>query len=169
MIKYFTKNSHNKLSFLHKTKINLVAISTLLIMALITSSCSTQPKHSKIPVVDRSEKQPIQRPIKHHKLPTATVKRPLKPTKINTNKNAAVTSLLTKAGKQKNNKHYVKAGSTLERAIRISPRNAEIYYQLAHIRLLQQQQQQAKQLCLKAIVLAVKSPKMKARCHALGL
>ncbi len=141
----------------------------LLIATLIISSCSNQHKHSKIPVVDRSEQQNIKHPITHPTPPKHSVKHSIKPKKVNTNKNIAVTSLLTKAIKQKNKKYYVKAGATLERAIRISPRNAEIYYQLANIRLLQQQLPQAKQLCLKAIVLAVNSPKMKVRCNALGL
>lgn len=83
--------------------------------------------------------------------------------------NTAVISLLDRALEQKSERQYDQAGATLERAIRIDPRNTEIYYQLASIRLLQENPQQAQQLCLKAMALAGDSSNMRLRCRELGL
>ena len=68
--------------------------------------------------------------------------------------NSAVVALLSSAEQQTQRGDYVNAAATLERAIRISPRDGQLYYQLAQVRYLQNNYHQSEQLCRKAISLA---------------
>ena len=62
---------------------------------------------------------------------------------------------------------FVGAGASLERAIRISPRDPALYYRLATVRLAQQNYHQAKQLCRKAMSLSAGNADLQARCRML--
>ena len=68
-----------------------------------------------------------------------------------------------------NASQYVKAGeldkaaASLERALRIEPRNAGIWYDLAQVRLHQHQYQQAESLATKSNSLAAGDNKLRAR------
>lgn len=81
--------------------------------------------------------------------------------------NSAVIALLKTAGQQKQAADYVSAAASLERAIRISPRDPVLYYQLAEVRYLQRNFQQAEQLCRKAISLAGSNRELTARSRTL--
>jgi len=81
--------------------------------------------------------------------------------------NSAVIALLSSAQKQLQSGDYMRAAATLERAIRISPRDPELYYQLAQVRYLQRNYHQTEQLCRKAISLAGSDKKLLARCRLL--
>jgi hypothetical protein len=59
------------------------------------------------------------------------------------------------------------ASVTLERALRISPRNAELTYQLAILRLKQSQPRLAEDLGKKAAFLAADDRALKKRCWLL--
>lgn len=67
---------------------------------------------------------------------------------------AAVMSLQQKANEQQQTGDLVGAASSLERALRIEPRNAHLWNQLAHVRLSQQQFGQAADLAAKSNSLA---------------
>ena len=142
-----------------------IALITVFVMM---ASCVGQSGPDQIPVVDHSDQRvkPSQRSADSEAgLPETEAASP----DTGTPGSSAVTALLTRAGQQKSERHYAQAGATLERAVRVSPRSAEIYYQLAEIRLLQEDRQQAQQLCLKAVVLAGHSSRMQKRCSALEL
>jgi len=81
--------------------------------------------------------------------------------------NSAVVALLGSAEKQRQSGDYLRAAGTLERAIRISPRDAELYYQLAQVRYLQGNYHQTEQLCRKAISLAAGNKKLLVNSRAL--
>lgn len=77
-----------------------------------------------------------------------------KPVTPPTGENNAVLALLDTAEKQTQNGDYGRAAANLERAIRITPRDGRLYYQLAQVRYLQANYHQAEQLCRKAMSLA---------------
>ena len=81
--------------------------------------------------------------------------------------NRAVIALLDSAEKQRLSGDYMLAAASLERAIRISPRDPELYYQLAQVRYLQHNYHQTEQLCRKAISLASGEKKLLERCRSL--
>jgi len=67
---------------------------------------------------------------------------------------AAVSDLLQTAIRQKNAGNMVGAAATMERALRIEPRNAHLWNQLAEVRLSQRQYSQAEDLAAKSNALA---------------
>lgn len=81
--------------------------------------------------------------------------------------NSAVVALLSSAQQQRKSGDYQRASVTLERAIRISPRNPELYYELAQVRYLEGNFHQSKQLCRKAISLAAGDKALVERCRSL--
>jgi predicted Zn-dependent protease len=66
----------------------------------------------------------------------------------------AVVGLLGQAEKQANSGDLEAAAASLERAIRIEPRNPLLWYHLATVRLAQQEAAQAEQLAAKSNSLA---------------
>ena len=62
---------------------------------------------------------------------------------------------------------YVEAAASLERAIRISPRDPKLYLQLAKVRLQQGQNSQAQQICKKAVALSGNDPEIQDSCYIL--
>jgi len=78
----------------------------------------------------------------------------LPPAEITREGNQAVAALLESADKHVKSKELDKAGAALERALRIEPRNAGIWHDLAQIRLHQGQYQQAESLASKSNSLA---------------
>jgi predicted Zn-dependent protease len=78
----------------------------------------------------------------------------LPPAEITREGNQAVAALLDSADKYVKSNQLDKAGAALERALRIEPRNAGIWHDLAQIRLHQGQYQQAESLASKSNNLA---------------
>lgn len=68
--------------------------------------------------------------------------------------NAAVRKLLETAQKHTDQAQYNDAAATLERALRIEPRNAALWQALARVRLQQGQPEQAASLAVKSNALA---------------
>lgn len=77
--------------------------------------------------------------------------------------NNAVIALLDNAGQQSRTGNLDAAAAGLERALRIEPRNPEIWHRLASIRLQQGQFDQAASLAAKSINLAGNNPDLIAR------
>jgi len=67
---------------------------------------------------------------------------------------AAVSNLVQAAEQQKNAGDMIGAAATMERALRIEPRNAHLWSQLAQVRLAQRQYVQAEDLAFKSNALA---------------
>lgn len=79
----------------------------------------------------------------------------------------AVQSLLVSAEKSTKAGDLDSASVMLERALRISPRNAELTYQLAALRLKQSQPRLAEDLGKKAVLLSANDRELKKRCWQL--
>ncbi len=79
----------------------------------------------------------------------------------------AVQSLIANAEKSSKAGDFDSASVMLERALRISPRNAELTYQLAALRLKQSQPRLAEDLGKKAEFLAATDKALKKRCWQL--
>jgi predicted Zn-dependent protease len=77
--------------------------------------------------------------------------------------NQAVVALLESADKYVKSNQLDKAGAALERALRIEPRNAGIWHDLAQVRLHQGQYQQAESLASKSNNLAGENRALQAR------
>ncbi|MCU0807110.1 MAG: tetratricopeptide repeat protein [Candidatus Contendobacter sp.] len=99
------------------------------------------------------EPEPIQPPAPPP-APPSTPPADLPPAEITREGNQAVAALLESADKYVKSKQLDKAGAALERALRIEPRNAGIWHDLAQIRLHQGQYQQAESLASKSNNLA---------------
>ncbi|MCP5197484.1 MAG: tetratricopeptide repeat protein [Gammaproteobacteria bacterium] len=87
----------------------------------------------------------------------------LPPAEITREGNQAVVALLDSADKYVKSNQLDKAGAALERALRIEPRNAGIWHDLAQIRLHQGQYQQAESLASKSSNLAGSNRSLQAR------
>ncbi len=87
----------------------------------------------------------------------------LPPAEITRDGNQAVVALLDSADKYVKGGQLDKAGAALERALRIEPRNAGIWHDLAQIRLHQGQYQQAESLASKSNNLAASNRALQSR------
>ncbi len=105
------------------------------------------------PAAPEPEPEPIQPPARPSPPPAAPPAE-LPPAEITREGNQAVAALLESADKYVKSKQLDKAGAALERALRIEPRNAGIWHDLAQIRLHQGQYQQAESLASKSNSLA---------------
>lgn len=88
---------------------------------------------------------------------------PAPPPEISRQGNQAVVALLDSASQYVKSGELDKAAASLERALRIEPRNAGIWHDLAQIRLHQHQYQQAESLATKSNSLAGSNNSLRAR------
>jgi predicted Zn-dependent protease len=79
----------------------------------------------------------------------------------------AVVALLSEADKSSSSGNLNGAVATVERALRIEPRNPELVYKLAELRLEQSKPRLAENLAKKAELLAAGNPPLKKRCWLL--
>jgi Tfp pilus assembly protein PilF len=93
--------------------------------------------------------------------PTQPVTPP--PAQINREGNPPVVALLDSAATHVNSGQWDKAAASLERALRIEPRNAGIWHDLAQVRLQQRQYQQAESLAAKSNSLSGGNKGVRAR------
>jgi predicted Zn-dependent protease len=120
------------------------------------------PPPSVTPPEPEPEPEAVQPPAR----PSAQPAEPpadLPPAEITREGNQAVAALLESADKYVKSKQLDKAGAALERALRIEPRNAGIWHDLAQIRLHQGQYQQAESLASKSNNLAGGNRSLQAR------
>ena len=117
------------------------------------------------PTVSTPEPVPAPVPVARPPRPAAPATPPadLPPAEISREGNQAVVALLESADKYVKSKQLDKAGAALERALRIEPRNAGIWHDLAQIRLHQGQYQQAESLATKSNNLASDNRALQAR------
>ena len=85
------------------------------------------------------------------------------PAEISRQGNQAVVALLDSASNYVQSGELDKAAASLERALRIEPRNASIWYDLAQIRLHQRQYKQAESMASKSNSLAARNKALQAR------
>lgn len=109
---------------------------------------------SGVPVEERESVPPVTRPSVPVPVPQQPVARP---------QPAAVVALLDTAETQANDGDLEAAAASLERAIRIDPRNAALWYHLATVRLSQGNPTAAEQLAVKSNSLATGNTAQQAR------
>jgi tetratricopeptide (TPR) repeat protein len=123
-----------------------------ILLLLFLQGCSTAPPaRYPPPVVEQqggAAPDDAARPVVPGSIPPKTV-----PPAVTTT-SPAVVALLGQAENQANNGDLPAAAATLERAIRIEPRNPLLWYHLATVRLAQQEAGQAEQLAAKSNSLA---------------
>ena len=150
----------------------MTAVSTgpiaLVLLLCLLQGCSSQPvQTSPPPVVDKGLQAPVtqardksgealppyqQQPQQRLPAEAAAVSQP-----------PAVLALLDQAEQQANAGELESAAASLERAIRIDPRNAVLWYHLATVRLSQGESVQAEQLAVKSNSLAGNNTAQQAR------
>lgn len=134
---------------------------TVFLLGLLLGACSTYPPGNLPPVVDSGSSSAGSLPSGEAPAPVVEA-RPQ-----NRASHGAVIALLDRA------EHYRRLGdtgaaaATLERALRIDPRNASLWYRLAAVRLEQGSPAQAEQLALKSITLSAGDRALQARTWAL--
>lgn len=125
------------------------------------AGCQTTSTGSRVPVIQREPPQPPEQTREESVFEPSSVPTPAP------QPNAAVAALLAKAQQQKDQREFVQAAASLERAIRISPRDPVLYLELARIRYHQGNLNQAEQLCNKAVTLARDEDGVASACRRL--
>jgi len=134
---------------------------TFFLLVLVLSACSTRLP-TRLPPVIESGSQSTET------LPPAEVPAPvIEAPPENRASRGAVIALLDRAEHYRRLGDTDSASATLERALRIDPRNARLWYQLAVVRLEQGRAAQAEQLALKSNALSAGDRALLARSWAL--
>lgn len=135
----------------------------LMIMLMILTGCSamgsrTLPAPVEEPgqVVDKSVAVPSPPPA-------TTIERAPKPYSLPPPSGSALNKLRLAALSQQRAGKYGRAAATLERAIRISPRDAMLWHQLASVRLEQQKWRLAINMAAKSNALAADKPPLQRK------
>ncbi len=128
----------------------LAAISVLL---LLLGGCATTPVPERLP--SRSGAEPPEASSGRYQAPEITPYRePAVPAYARPAPGRAVQALMARAERQGESGELVAAASSLERALRIEPKNAELWNRLAHVRFRQKQYSLAASLAAKSNSLA---------------
>jgi predicted Zn-dependent protease len=148
----------------------LTLLTTLLVLAqcAMQGCSSTAPREYPPPVVDKGQQAPVQQSNARTEVPVQTypyVRPPLpsQDTPVVRSQSPAVVALLDQAEQQANAGELEPAAASLERAIRIDPRNPVLWYHLATVRLSQGESSQAEQLAVKSNSLAAGNHTQQAR------
>ena len=99
----------------------------IIVLGLMLSACASSPPQTVTPMMDISSEQDTHR---------------------------ATSSLLAKVDIQEGAQNWERAAALLERALRIEPRNAQVWHRLAQVRLQQGQYHLAESLAQKSNALA---------------
>ena len=144
----------------------LAAVATLLVLVL--QGCTTpvyyppRTTSQTPPVIEQGSDVPVE-----ERMPVPPVSRPSVPAPVQPPANRpqppAVVALLDTAEQQANAGDLEAAAASLERAIRIDPRNPSLWYHLATVRLSQGNPQAAEQLAVKSNSLATGNNAQQAR------
>jgi tetratricopeptide (TPR) repeat protein len=154
----------------------MMMLKKLFLLTLILTTACTSTTQTPLAVQKPTSEKPAETkistpaPVLPKTNETITLVKPLKPVAakpVNKPTSAAVESLMVAAEKYSQAGNLAAAESTLERALRINPRNPELTYQLAALRLKQQQPRSAEELAKKAVFLAASDSALKKRCWLL--
>ena len=136
--------------------IHCFAVVTLLVI----QGCSTTASTGTVrPVIEKSSPAPVARDRPAPVVPSESKKR----APVQSTQPPAVIALLAMAEQQANAGDLESSAASLERAIRISPRNPVLWYHLATLRLAQGDARQAEQLAVKSNSLAPGNTLQQAR------
>ena len=131
------------------------------LLTLLLGACSTYPPSTLPPVVDSGTSSAGRLPPGETPAPVIEARPETRASR------GAVVALLDRAENYRRQGDAGAAAATLERALRIDPRNARLWYRLAAVRLEQGSPAQAEQLALKSIALSAGDRALQARTWAL--
>lgn len=127
----------------------------VLLLPLTIQGCSTAASHhGSTPVVEQGQPLSAQPPSINYQAPGYETVPGTTTVVTATTQPPAVVALLQQAEQQANTGDLESAAASLERAIRIDPRNAVLWHHLATVRLSQDEPAQAEQLASKSNSLA---------------
>jgi cytochrome c-type biogenesis protein CcmH/NrfG len=147
----------------------LLPAALLVFAQLFLQGCSsTAPREYPPPVVDKGQQAPVHQPDSGGDVPVPAQSAPQPPSysqdaAVVRSQPPAVVALLDQAEQQANAGELEPAAASLERAIRIDPRNPALWYHLATVRLSQGEASQAEQLAAKSNSLAAGNRAQQAR------
>jgi cytochrome c-type biogenesis protein CcmH/NrfG len=150
----------------------LTLLTSLLLLAqgVMQGCSSTAPREYPPPVVEKGQQAPVQQPDSRTTVPVQAQPRSQlqsssrsQDTAVVSSQSPAVVALLDQAEQQANACELEPAAASLERAIRIDPRNPVLWYHLATVRLSQGDSSQAEQLAVKSNSLAAGNRTQQAR------
>ena len=125
------------------------------LVLMLVHGCSTAPsQHYPTPVVEQGQPLSNKQPSLEPQAPGYTPAQGTTTAVTATRQAPAVIALLQQAEQQANAGDLESAAASLERAIRIDPRNPVLWYHLATVRLSQGEPAQAEQLANKSNSLA---------------
>ena len=135
-----------------KHTVALLGIAVCLPALISNQGCSSVPADRPPPVIEQGRPAPADARLPvpagtEHELPPVQ-------TPVPSEQSPAVVALLNTAEQQANAGNLESAAASLERAIRIDPRNPVLWYHLATVRLAQNEPDQAEQLAIKSNSLA---------------
>ena len=155
---------------------NTRSVSVVTLSVLLLAGCAGSPDSLRSPVVERGTpapqgSRPPDAPVASPaQLPSVPVGQPLEPAVVTRpaapakgKQPPAVVALLDRAEQQANTGDLDAAAVTLERAIRIDPRNAILWHHLATVRLAEGEAVEAEQLAAKSNSLAAGNRSLQAR------
>lgn len=132
-----------------------------ILIALLLGACSTRPPSQLPPVVEGGTQSSESLPTGEYSAPV------IEASPENRASQGAVVALLDRAEDYRRAGDTDAASATLERALRIDPRNAGLWHRLAAVRLQQGKVAQAEQLALKSNALSAGDRALQARNWAL--
>jgi len=159
-------------------------ISSLLGLQACTGYQPPAPVYGSGTVVDPYQNPPYSKPLERSYEPTVTETTPLASKQssrtesveppqysryesVNKPLTPAVVALISESERYSRAGDLDAAVARLERALRITPRNPEVTYKLAKIRLQQEKPVLAEDLAKKAALLAAGNPRLKRQCWLL--
>ena len=142
-------------------RLTVLIVVPVLVQCLLQGCSSTAPREHTPPVVEKGQQAPVQQPDSRTDVPVQIQPRSQpqsysrsQDTAVVSSQPPAVVALLDQAEQQANAGELEPAAASLERAIRIDPRNPVLWYHLATVRLSQGESSQAEQLAVKSNSLA---------------
>ena len=131
------------------------SVPTAVLLLVLIHGCSTAPpQQTPTPVVEQGRPAAAQQPSLKYHASGYVPARDRATTVTASTQPPAVVALLQQAEQQANAGDLESAAASLERAIRIDPRNPVIWFHLATVRLSQGEPSQAEQLATKSNSLA---------------
>jgi hypothetical protein len=149
-------------------RLTVLIVVPVLVQCLLQGCSSTAPREHTPPVVDKGQQAPVRQPdigtdVPRQTQPYVPPPLPSQDTPVVHRQPPAVVALLDQAEQQANAGELEPAAASLERAIRIDPRNPVLWYHLATVRLSQGESSQAEQLAAKSNSLAAGNRTQQAR------
>ncbi|MCL6417332.1 tetratricopeptide repeat protein [Aestuariirhabdus sp. Z084] len=127
-------------------------------MALLLSGCASNPQYYYVPEEDPGL---VERPVETHSAETETLQDEERQYSyvdpvpdVVSERPSSVEQLVRQSDHKLRNSRYEEAASLLERALRISPSDADLYYRLGTVRLRQGRYAQAEQLARRGMSLS---------------